>query len=690
MKKRLLPWSLLLLLLVLGFASKEDQDWSVYLGGNDRNHYSTLNQIHAGNLSQLKPAWVYACKDSGQMQTNPLIIDGVLFGISPGNQLFALDASNGKERWVFGQRRSHWASTQRGLSYWKQGKEEALFFSEGPYLWSIDPKTGKPKQGFADKGRLDLRTGLPPIAKDKFLVSNTPGTIYKDLIIMPVRLDENAGAAPGDIRAFHVRTGKLVWTFHTIPYPGEYGYQTFPKDAYKNESIGAANNWAGMALDEKNGLLFVPTGSAAYDFYGANRKGKNLFANCLLALDANTGQRIWHFQAIHHDVWDRDFPSPPNLLTLTLKGKKIEVVAQTSKQGLVYVFERKTGKSLFPISEMPVPTQGLPGESLWSTQPMPKSPKPFARYAHELTENDLNPYSSEREQLKSRFRTYDRRWFAPPSEKGTLLLPGFDGGAEWGGAAVDPEKGIMYINSNEMAWVIEMKEKREKLGDLGANVFQNHCSTCHGPKGLGDVSSGYPSLLGLNKKLNKQQILQTIAQGKGKMPGFPQLNAKETEALLAYIQSDFDPKNTLEGQRIGYQMQGYRKFLDKDGLPGISPPWGTLNALDLSTGNYLWKIPLGYEPALASKGIKNTGVENYGGPLLFKNGLLFIAASKDAHFRAFDAKTGQVLWTYPLPFAAHASPATYMVHGKQYIVLACGGGKLGTPKGNVYMAFALD
>lgn len=460
----------------LGFVQTDgpQADWSEYLGGKDRNHYSTLNQITLQNVHQLKVAWTYACADSGQMQTNPLVVKGRVFGVTPSVQAFALDAASGKELWKFGDPLKNWASTSRGLSYWTNGIEERILYTVGQNLWALDAKTGKPIASFGDQGKIDLHTGLPAIAKDKFIISNTPGTIYKNLIIMPVRLSEGEDAAPGDIRAFDVISGKLVWTFHTIPYPGEFGYKTFPKSAYKNQNVGAANNWSGMAVDEKSGMLFVPTGSAGYDFYGGNRKGQNLFSDCLLALDANTGKRIWHFQFVHHDLWDRDLPAPPNLIQVTRNGKKIDAVAQITKQGFVYVFDRKTGKPLFDVKEVPVPASILKGELAWKTQPRPVLPKPFAREASEIKLSDLNPHSAERPQLEEVFKTMDTRWFAPPTERGTLILPGFDGGGEWGGAAAHPSKGILYVNSNEMPWIQKMEPvKRGSIGTSGRKGLQN-------------------------------------------------------------------------------------------------------------------------------------------------------------------------------------------------------------------------
>jgi quinoprotein glucose dehydrogenase len=673
-----------------------ENDWAEYLGGADRNHFSKLDQIDLSNVSQLTVAWQYEAPEAGQMQVNPLIIDGILYAVDATVQAFALDATTGKEIWRFGDPHKNWASTSRGLSIWQKGAEKRVLFTAGPNLWALDARTGQPIPSFGNAGKIDLHEGLPAAAQQKFVISNTPGTIFENLIIMPLRLSEGEDAAPGDIRAFDVKTGKLVWTFHTIPHPGELGYDSFPAESYKNEDVGGANNWAGMALDKAKGIVYVPTGSAAYDFYGGNRKGSNLFANSLLALDARTGQRIWHFQAVHHDIWDRDFPAPPNLVNLNRGGKKIEAVAQITKNGYVFIFDRNTGKPFFPIKETPVPSSVLIGEFSWPTQPIPLLPKPYARQSYQISEKDVNPYASNVEELKQRLRNYKKELYAPPSEQGTLILPGFDGGGEWGGAAVDTD-GIMYINSNEMPWIQTMKkvEDQAETGGvaLGERTYKSYCQSCHAPDREGSEESGYPSLIHVKKKFDNTALLNFINTGKGMMPGFGFVKLAEKQALIQFL-NDEEKKEVGETSqnkksRILYKMTGYNKFLDSQGLPGISPPWGTLNAIDLNTGQYKWKITLGNEPKLLAKGIKGTGTENYGGPVVTAGNLVFIAATKDAMFRAFNKNTGELLWETQLPAASFATPSIYKVGNKQYIVLACGGTKLGTPKGNKFVAFAL-
>jgi quinoprotein glucose dehydrogenase len=678
--------------------NNDGTEWSEYLGGPDRNHYSPLTQINRENVANLKVAWEYATPDSGQMQVNPIIVDGILYGISPSTRAFALDAATGKEIWTFSDKDNKTINTGRGVAYWRDGNDQRILHTIGSQLYALDAKTGKLIESFGDHGKVDLHTGLPEIAQKKFMVSNTPGTIFEDLIVMPLRLSEDSDAAPGDIRAFNVRTGKLAWTFHTIPYPGEFGYETFPKDAYKNTFTGAANNWAGMAVDRKRGILYVPTGSAGYDFYGAKRKGANLFANCLLALDARTGKRIWHYQTMHHDLWDRDLPAPPNLIIVKRNGKSIDAVAQVSKQGYIFVFDRVTGKPLFPIKEVAAPQKTLPGEFPWPTQPVPTKPASYARQSNTLTEADISIHAPDRDSLIAKFKTYKKAMFAAPSKEGTIILPGFDGGAEWGGAAADPSEGIIYVNSNEMAWILTMKDtpKASELTTLspGEKVYTTYCVTCHGPQRKGNAKSGYPSLLDLGLRRDRPFVTQLISTGKGMMPGFPMLTSAEKQALVAFLFDDEKVEATSKTASskkvyLPYQSTGYNKFLDANGLPAISPPWGTLNAINLNTGEYIWKIPFGEVASLKAKGYPNTGTENYGGPVVTASGLLFIAATKDEKFRVFDKKTGKLLWETQLPAAAFATPSTYQINGKQYIVMACGGTKLGTPKGNKYVAFAL-
>ena len=678
-------------------------EWREYLGGPDRAHYSSLKQITPENVNNLQIAWEYHTQDTaGQMQCNPIIVDGVLYAPTASVQIFALDAATGKELWRFADSRDpQWFNTSRGVTYWADGDDKRILFTAGPWLYALNAKTGQVIESFGDQGRVSLRLGLPENAQDKFICSNTPGTIYKDLIVMPVRLSEGPDAAPGHVRAFNVRTGKLAWTFRTIPHPGEAGYETWGKENWKNTDVGAANNWAGMAIDRDRGILYVPTGSAGYDFYGGNRPGNNLYANCLLALDAATGKRKWHFQFVHHDVWDRDLPSPPTLVQIKRDGpdgrpRLIDAVAQITKSGFVFVFDRVTGKSLFPIQEVKVPTNGLPGEVPSATQPVPLLPAPFARQT--IGENDINPYAENKEELLTKLKSIRHRdQFELPSQEGTLIFPGFDGGGEWGGPAYDAETGLLYINSNEMAWVMKMlpTPKKDELVGLtpGQKVYTLNCSTCHGPELQGNPASGYPSLKDIGNRRDQAFVNTVVKGGKGMMPGFAYLKSEERQALVEFLFG-------MEKKEVGddthaslfplpFKMDGYNKFLDKNGYPAISPPWGQLSALNLNTGEYEWKIPLGEFKELTARGIPPTGCENYGGPVVTAGGVLFIAATKDGMFRAFDKRTGKLLYQTQLPAGGFATPSVYEAGGKQYVVIACGGTKLGTKKGDSYVAFAL-
>ncbi len=428
-----------------------NRDWPAYGGGPLGDHYSPLLQINRANVKQLEVAWTYDTGETGGLQASPLIVDGILYGITPTQKIFALNASNGSKIWQFDPGIKG-TQPDRGLAYWTDGKVSVIFTGVMNFVFARDAKTGAPVVGFGDKGRIDLRENLgrePVEAQSIYLTS--PGIVYKDLLIVGGRNPETLPAPPGDIRAYDVRTGGLRWSFHTIPHPGEFGYGTWPADAWKTS--GAANNWAGMSLDPVRGIVYVPTGSAAFDFYGGDRVGDNLFANCLIALEANTGKRIWHFQGVRHDIWDRDFPSPPALLTVRHDGKEIDAVAQTTKQGFVYLFDRTNGKPLFPIDSRKYPASTIPGESGSTEQSLPAKPAPFARQL--LTDKMLTERTPETHQWAAekfaKFRSEGQ--FVPFSVgKDTIIFPGFDGGAEWGGPAVDPQTGTIYINSNEMAW----------------------------------------------------------------------------------------------------------------------------------------------------------------------------------------------------------------------------------------------
>jgi quinoprotein glucose dehydrogenase len=678
-------------------ASKGAHEWREYLGGHDRNHYSSLTEINPSNVDQLQVAWVYHTRDSGQIQCNPIVVNGILYGMTATVQPFALEAATGKEIWrVRDTAAGTWYGTSRGVTYWEDGDDKRILYTKESWLYAVNAMTGKPVLSFGDSGRTSLGSGLGSLAKKRFIISNTPGAVYKDLIIMPLRLSEGNDAAPGYVQAFNIRTGKLAWVFKTIPHPGELGYETWPKEAYQDSTLGAANNWAGMAVDQERGIVFVPTGSAAFDFYGANRHGDNLFANTLLALEAKTGKRLWHFQMVHHDILDRDAPAPPNLLTVRHGGKSIDAVAQVTKQGYVFLFNRENGEPLFPIEEIPAPSSDVPGEKAAPTQPRPVKPLPYARQTFE--ETDLSPFASNKEELISKFRkARSEGTWTPLSKNGTIIFPGLDGGAEWGGAAVDPD-GIMYLNSCEMPWLISLDTGTEKSSKHpGEQLYLASCATCHGAERKGNPASGYPSLVDAKKKYKRDQVKTVIGTGKGMMPAFKGLTDEQKNHIVAFLfgekvevkEDKKEVNSALTPKKVNYKISGYIKFLDKDGYPAVKPPWGTLNAIDLNTGEYLWKKTFGEVPELEAKGINDTGSDSYGGPVVTASGLLFIAGTKDGKFRVYDKKNGELLWETKLPAAGFATPSTYSVNGKQYVVIACGGTKLGAPKGESYVAFSL-
>lgn len=701
--------------LSFGCRSKESYTtWSNYKGSPASIQYSSLTQIDTSNVKELKVAWEYHSGDAdtihqSQIQCNPIIVDGVLYGTSPEMKLFALDASTGVQKWVFNpfdsmdsNRRSFFIMNNcRGVSYWTDGKDDKrIYYTAGFYLYSINAENGKPEMVFGDSGRIDLHNGLDRDVSDFFVTATSPPAIYKDLVIACARVDEGQHAAPGHIRAFDARTGERKWIFHTIPFPGEFGYNTWDDtSAYKY--IGGANPWSGFSLDVKRGILFASTGSASYDFYGGKRTGDNLFANTMLAIDAATGKRIWHFQYIHHDVWDRDFSSAPALVTINKNGNRIDAVAQTTKTGVVFVLDRETGKPIYDIVEKPVPDSSpLKGEKLSHTQPFPTAPEPFMRQS--FTEKDINPLLSPEsfEDVKKRLASYKSgNMYNPPSLQGTVVFPGLDGGGEWGGPSFDPETGIIYINANEMAWIIQAvdisnKAPSEENNEIaGKRLYQNNCMACHGPERKG--SGNFPSLIGAEKKYTAQAFYGLLQTGRRMMPAFKQINENEREAIASFIlnidttkSKPFHDVKADEHFTVPYTITGYNKFLSKEGYPAIAPPWGTLNAIDLNTGKFVWKITLGNDTAFKNAE-QPTGTENYGASAITAGGLLFIGATKDGMFRAFNKRNGKLLWETKLPSPAFATPSVYEVNGTQYIVIACGGGKMGTKSGDSYIAFAL-
>jgi len=677
-------------------AANPEHPWPAYGGGPADNRYSPLKQINTANVSQLQVAWTYDTQDgAGDTQNQPIMIKGTLYGVTPTHKIVAIDAATGKRKWQFDSG-VRGRGPNRSVVYWAAGADQRIFGDVQSFVYALNAQTGEAIRSFGKDGRIDLREDLGRDPAKQSWVITSPGIIYKDLLIVGGRNPEALPAPPGDIRAYDVRTGKLRWQFHTIPHPGEFGYETWPKDAW--EYTGAANNWPGMAVDEKRGLVFVPTGSAATDFYGADRIGDNLFANTMLALKADTGERVWHFQAVKHDLWDRDFPSPPTLVTVKRDGKSIDAVAQASKQGWLYLFDRATGAPLFPMESRKYPASTVPGEVTAETQTLPTKPAPYARQV--LTADLLTNRTPEAHKWAvEQFATLASGGQFMPLKVGqeTVVFPGFDGGAEWGGSAFDPETGIYYVNANDLAWTSSMNAAPPARVRSTQQLYGANCAGCHREDFSGQPPQ-FPSLTEIRGKRTEQQVVAMIRQGGGRMAGFPGLSAADATALAQYVLTGDNKELASSGPvtdpRINqaYRFSGYHKWLDPDGYPATAPPWGTLNAINLNTGEYAWKIPLGEYPELAAKGMKDTGSENYGGPIVTAGGLVFIGATNfDRKFHAFDKRTGKLLWETTLPMAGNATPITYEVGGRQYVVIYATGGKggRGAPSGGVYVAFAL-
>ena len=677
----------------------------MYRGDKGSSAYSSLGQINRTNVKKLKAIWTYNTGDSEEgipIQCNPILDNGMLYVTSPKLKVIALDPKTGKQIWRFNPfKDSSSSGVNRGVTYWEDGIDKRVFTVAGSFLFAIDANHGNLIKSFGQDGKLDLRAGLGRDPEKLSVSATTPGIIYKGIIIQGSLVSEGYDSAPGFIRAYDVRTGKIVWTFHTIPQPGEFGYDTWPKDAYKE--VGGVNCWGGMSLDEVRGLVYIPTGSPAFDFYGGNRKGMNLFGNCLLALNAATGKLVWHYQLVHHDLWDYDLPAPPNLLTVVQEGKKIDAVAQITKMGMVFLFNRETGDPIYPIEERPVPKSELPGEEVSATQPFPVSPPPFARQV--FAEDLITNISSESNQyIRKKIKGAKMGViFTPPSLDGVVQFPGTRGGGEWSGASVDPETAILYVNANELPMFVQMRilddsEKDESIGAMGQRIYSiNSCASCHGGDRAG--IGAFPSLLNLSKRRSEKQVSLMMTTGKGQMPAFPNITKKDKEALIAFLLDKKDVTNKTgnkalkdksAGKQVRYVHNGWYPLMDSDKYPGVKPPWGTLNAIDLNKGEILWKVPLGDYPELIKKGLPPTGTQNLGGSIVSAGGLIFIGATKDEKIRAFDKATGEILWEYKLPAGGYASPATYEVDGKQYVVIAAGGGwKVDSKSGDAYVAFTL-
>lgn len=695
-----------------------EQEWRTYLGDAGVQHASPLSQIDRASVAQLEVAWRYDARDAhsaggSQIQFNPLIVKGILYAASPSLRFFALDAATGEELWSFDPQVpvEMWTAS-RGAVYWESavaaesrtgcaqdfagGRDERLFFGAGSWLYALDPRTGRACRDFGDGGRIDLRDGLGRDVGGDIMgvVLTTPPALFEDTLIVGGRVNEMAGAAPGHIRAFDVRTGQQRWIFHTIPQPGEFGHESWPPDAWQR--VGGANAWAGMSVDVERGLVFAPTGSATFDFYGADRAGENLFANSLIALDAKTGERRWHYQIVRHDIWDRDLPAPPNLVEIERAGEWIPAVAQVTKTGDTFVFHRETGEPLFPIREEPVVGDVLAGEVAAQSQPIPVLPESFVRHGFSLDlVTDRTPAAAADVAARARKMRFGSLYM-PPSLEGTIQYPGLDGGAEWGGAAWDAASGLLYVNANQVPYILQMVAIEAGVDALRtpSGGYLLACASCHGTDMKGD-GGNIPSLVDIGERMSLLELYRVVRDGRGRMPAFGAMAEWWQVAALAgfvyFADADDAPANwtaSVDGP-VEFLNAGYRKLVDSERLPGSKPPWGTLTAIDLSAGRIRWQIPLGDYPAILKAGRSGLGAENYGGPIVTAGGLIFLAATPDAKFRAFDKATGQLLWEADLPAAGFATPATYAAGGRQFVVIAAGGGKLGQPSGSQYVAYAL-
>ncbi|MEJ1237238.1 PQQ-binding-like beta-propeller repeat protein [Chryseolinea sp. T2] len=672
--------------------ANDPNSWPTFGHDATNNKFSALSKIDTSNVSQLKEAWRFEdSAEGGGLYFNPVMMKNRVIGLMPSNKLVALDAGTGKLLWEFEPDTSSIPNWSRGITY-HPGNPDRILLVSGGTLYSINAENGSLISDFGKNGRVDFYEGLevPDSMRTRVPVStNAPGVVFNnELFIVGCKVPDELPSIAGDIRAFNINTGKLAWVFHVIPKPGEYGADTWGSDPRSRN--GGANCWAGMALDEKRGIVFVPTASPSFDFYGADRPGQNLFANCLLALNAKTGERIWHYQTTHHDLWDRDNGSPPNLVTVKRDGKDVDAVALVTKMGYLFLFDRETGKSLFEVNEVPVDTVSrMPGEKPWPTQPLPANP-PFARqgYREELFGRSSQWIKDEITKNKYKTGIYE-----PPSIDGSIILPTAHGGSNWGGAAVNPATNLLFVNATDMPWILKLTDLKQIRAANQRNpevLFRTYCSSCHGMDKKG--SGVGPDLTTRVQKYRNAQIASILEKGAPPMPSFKFLSKEQIAAIIAYVKDTVATQSfetaAIPENNEPYGFNGYNFYLDPEGHPAIAPPYGTLTSIDLNTGDIVWQVPLGEDPRLKKLGISNSGMFNRGGCIATAGGLIFIASTGDNMFRAFDQNTGKILWEQKLPGMASSIPSTYAIGDRQYVVLSVNAEPDNNFKGG-YIAFAL-
>jgi quinoprotein glucose dehydrogenase len=672
-------------------ADRAHLTWSDYLGASDSAQYSGLTEINKSNVKSLEQAWFFpAGNNNPEFGFNPIVVDNLMYVLGKNDAVTAIDVTTGRPVW------EHAVKTDlmigRGITYWesKNRSDRRIIYNADNCIQEINARTGKQILTFGENGCADLRQGLGRDPKSVNLIQSfSPGRVFENLIIVGSATGEEYGSPPGDLRAYDVRTGKRVWIFHTVPHPGEPGYETWPKDAWTY--VGGTNTWADITIDEKRGIAYFPLGAPTYDFYGADRKGANLFSDCLLALDARTGKYLWHFQFVHHDLWDYDAATGPKLLTIRHDGRLIDAVAQATKQGFVFVFDRVTGKPVWPIEERPVPKTDVPGEESWPTQPFPTAPPPFAR--QKFTADDINPYIADpEERAKLRDTILSARnegLFTPPGLRDTVEMPGNSGGANWGGAAVDIDTGTLYVESKDAPTLLHLERKPPPLEldvlgsppEQGLVVYALNCRSCHG-ENLQGHPPAVPSLVDAISRFGAEHIRRVLKRGAPPMPSFASLPNAEVNVLMIFLANPAIAQTSKQGlawmtsgdgltSKSGPERywSGYGYLTSTDGLPDIKPPFSTLTAYDLNQGTIKWQIPMGEMSALVAKGVRNTGSNIRGGVVVTAGGLIFAGTQGDRKLRAYDKDTGAVLWEKQLPARPDGVPAVFEVAGREYVVI---------------------